>query len=576
MPGTWIISPPWPQREEAARRLGKPPLIAQLLYNRGIDDPGTARAFLNPELKLLHPPEALPGATAAAEIIARAVRDRRRIVIYGDYDVDGTTGTAILWHVLKLADADVSYYIPHRLEEGYGLNGDALRQLHDEGAGLVITVDCGITAVEEARLARELGLPLIITDHHAPGAELPEADALVHPGVDPGYPNRDLCGAGVAFKLAWAIAQKVCQSDRVTPAFREFLVSAVGLVALGTIADVVPLVDENRILARFGLSGLRESQMPGLQALIDSARLSDQKINSEHVGFWLAPRLNAAGRMGHARLAAELLTHADATRAREIALYLEEQNRGRQSVERRILKEAMEQIEAQDLASDAHRAIVLAADGWHAGVIGIVAARIVDRWHRPTVMIALENGEGQGSARSIPHFALHEALAECSEHLDAHGGHAMAAGLRIQREKVPAFTEAFVGRANQNLTGKDLLPTLRLDAEVTLGELTEPLVQEIERMAPFGMGNPKPRFASSWLELDREPRVVGKNGGHLQFSLTDGRISRKAIAFGKADLLQPLVDHRRCRVAFEPILNTFNGRTSVELRVRDMAFPGDD
>ncbi len=573
MPKRWMISPPWNRREASARLLGVSPLIAQVLHNRGIEEPDAAKGFLAPELKALHPPELLPGAVEAADVIVEKIRQSRKIVIYGDYDVDGITATAILWHLLKTAGADVSFYIPHRLEEGYGLNGDALRQLAERGVDTVISVDCGITALAEARLARELGLTLIITDHHTMTHELPEAAVLVHPGLGEGSPNTDLCGAGVAFKLAWAIARSLCGTPKVTPDMRTYLLNATCLVALGTIADVVPLTGENRILTKFGLQGLAACDHFGLRALLESARLLDEKkINTEHVGFWLAPRLNAAGRMGHAQLAAELLTDAPETRAREIAMYLEEQNKGRQSLERRILKQAMEQIEARDLASDARRAIVLASSEWHPGVIGIVASRIVDRFHRPTVMIALENGTGQGSARSIRHFALHTALAECGDHLLAHGGHAMAAGLRIDSARVEPFTEAFIEHANKRLTGSDLLPTLRLDAEVELRELTTPVVQDIQRLAPFGSGNPRPRFATGWLNVSGEPRTVGKNGDHLQFALTDGTHTLKSIAFKQKERIQALCDHRRCRVAFEPILNTFNGRTTVEMQVIDFAF----
>jgi single-stranded-DNA-specific exonuclease len=577
MPKQWIIASPWPACSEAARRMGVSPLLAQLMYNRGIVEasaaPDAAAQYLSPQLKNLHAPELLPGVTPAARLIAEKARTRCRIVIYGDYDVDGITGTTILWRLLTLAGADVGYYIPHRLEEGYGLNAEALRQLKREGADTVITVDCGITAIEEAKVAREIGLTLVITDHHALSPTLPDVDNIVHPQVGEGYPNHDLCGAGVAFKLAWAVARELCDSQRVTPEFRQFLLDATGLAALGTIADVVPLVGENRILARFGLTGLRESKLPGLIALIESARLADQKLDADHVGFWLAPRLNAAGRMGHAQLAVELLTHATPERGREIAIYLEEQNRQRQSLERRIFKEACEQIDAHNLASDARRAIVVAAEDWHAGVIGIVASRIVERYHRPAIMIALSNGQGQGSGRSIRQFALHEALADCAEHLLAHGGHSMAAGLRIEREKVPAFAEAFVGRANVRLTGKDLEPVLRLDAEIPIAALTEPLVRDLQRLEPFGSGNPRPRFASQLLRLDGEPRLVGKTGDHLLFALSDGTNHRKAIAFGQKDKLEPLQKKRQCRVAFEPVLNTYNGRTSVELQVLDMEFP---
>jgi len=575
MPKRWMIASHWPEREQAAQRLGVSPLVAQLLFNRGLTDREEAHTFLNPQLKTLAEPDALPGAVKAANLIADKVRQHKPIVIYGDYDVDGITGTAILWHILTLAGADVSYYIPHRLEEGYGLNAEALQQLRTDGTDTIITVDCGISAVEPARVARDIGLTLIITDHHTAGDTMPKADAIVHPRIADGYPNPDLCGAGVAFKLAWAIARTLTGSQRVSEQFRDFLVDATGLVALGTIADVVPLVGENRVLAKFGLMGLAESKLNGLTTLIEAAQLNDQRLSSEHVGFWLAPRLNAAGRMGHARLAAELLTQADEARAREIAVYLEEQNRKRRSVQRRIVKEACEKIDENNLASDARRAIVLASHDWHAGVIGIVASRIVERYHRPTVLIAIENSQGQGSARSIRHFALHQAMADCSEHLIGFGGHAMAAGLRIAPDNIDAFTEAFVARANQILTAKDLEPKLRLDAEVPLSFINTSLIRELEQLAPFGQDNPKPRFASPMLELEGEPRTVGKTGEHLTCCLTDGKVRLRAIAFGQKVHLPALLEHRRCRVAFEPVLNTFNGRTNVELKILDFEFPGE-
>nr|HPZ97560.1 DHH family phosphoesterase [Phycisphaerae bacterium] len=295
----WIIKQPWPGCESMARRLGVHPLIVQLLFNRGLDRPEAMKAFLEPRMSMLHAPEELPGAKEAAALIVARMHEGKRIVIYGDYDVDGITGTAILWHLLTLAGADVSFYIPHRIDEGYGLNADAVRQLARDGYDVLITVDCGITAVEEIRLARDLGLTTVITDHHRPGSTLPDAHVVVHPGLEGKYPNHDLCGAGVAFKLAWAIAKHLSNAEKVSPEFREFLTSAMGLVALGTIADVVPLLGENRVLARYGLANLKASKLSGIAALIESARLADQKLNSDHVGFWLAPRLNAAGRMGH-------------------------------------------------------------------------------------------------------------------------------------------------------------------------------------------------------------------------------------------------------------------------------------
>jgi single-stranded-DNA-specific exonuclease len=573
----WIIAQTDPRCEGLASQLGVTPMVASVLLNRGLDDPAAARQFMRPQLKDLLAPETLPGVTEAAEHIAAAVRNRHKIVIYGDYDVDGITGTAILWRCLRLAGADVDFYVPHRLEEGYGINGEALRRLAETGTKLVVSVDCGITAKAAAAVAAEVGLELIVTDHHTIDPDnVPDATVLVHPGLDGETAQRDLSGAGVAFKLAWALAQTFCNATRVTNEYRTCLLDAVSLAALGTIADVVPLTGENRIITHYGLSVLKTSALPGVAALIDSAGLGKDTVTSTHVGFNLAPRLNAAGRMGHARLAVELLTRADDARAREIAIYLAEQNRQRQSVERKTRKHACELVAAGKLTSDANRGLVVAAEGWHAGVIGIVASRLVDEFSRPTVMLAIDGDTAQGSARGIRHFNMHEALMQCSEHLETYGGHAMAAGLKLKTENIEAFTRSFVEHANQTLTAADLRPKLRLDGQVALAEVTEPVVTALGQLEPFGVGNPKPRFATDWVELVGEPRVVGKSGDHLQFSVREDGTVRKAIAFGQAKHLDRLGDERRCRVAFIPILNHFNGRTSVELEVVDFKFPGDD
>ncbi len=535
--------------------------------------PAGAKSFLDPKLTDLHEPSTLPGAERAAERIAQAVNRGEKIVVYGDYDVDGITASAILWHTLQLPQANVDLYVPHRLEEGFGINAEALEKLREEGAQLVISVDCGITASQAARRAREIGLDLIITDHHLPHGELPDCYQIVHPTVLGDSPNHDLCGAGVAFKLAWIIAQKLSRAVKVTPEFREFLISAMGLAALGTVADVVPLTGENRIIARHGLAGLPHTNIVGLQALIESAGLAGEKIDAYAVGFKLGPRLNAAGRMGHARLAVELLTRADHNRAREIALYLEDQNGARRALEQKITKQAKQMVRQDKMDRDHCRAITLAYPGWHAGVIGIVAARLVDEFHRPVVMISLDNGVGQGSARSVRHFELDLALEDCSEHLLSYGGHKMAAGLKIAADKVDAFREAFRTCANNRLTAKDLIPALQIDAQVHLADLNEPTVRSILDLGPFGAANPRPRLASDWLELEGEPRCVGQTQDHLQFALRQDNIMRKAIGFGMAKHLQALRDHRRCKVAFEPIINSFRGRETVELQVIDLQFP---
>lgn len=582
MPRDWVIHQPASQRDSIARALRVSPIVAQVLCNRGVTDDAAARRFLKPSIADLPPPEELPGATHAAERILDAVRAGRKIVIFGDYDVDGVTAVSILWHCLRLIGADPQYYIPHRLEEGYGISADALRTFASEGAQLVITVDCGITAVEPARLARELGVELIITDHHTPctrddgSLDLPDA-ILVHPGLPNGgaspYPNRDLCGAGVAFKLAWAIAQCASKSKKVRPELREFLLEAVALAAMGTVADVVPLVGENRTLAYHGLLGLQQSKLHGIRALLRASGLADKKVEGFDVGFRLGPRLNAIGRMGHARLAVDLLTRASPDEATRLAEHLDQQNQARKTLERRILTEARAMVAASGQDAEDVRAIVLASPEWHAGVIGIVAGRIAEAYCKPAVLIALENGVGQGSARSIRNFPLNEALADCREHLISFGGHAMAAGLKIAADRVDPFREALRRRATSVLTPRDMTPKLHIDDVVELRQLDAPLVADLARLEPFGAGNPAPLLATETLELAEEPRAVGSGGAHLQVTLREGRARCKGIAFGQAAIRPRLLDQRKCRVAFSPIINEWNGRRSVEMQIADFQFP---
>lgn len=575
----WIIEPPRAEARDFAARLGVSSLTAQVLLNRGVESVEAAQTFLNPKLSDLYEPDRIFGMERAAELLAAAVRDRRRIVLYGDYDVDGITGVAILWHCLTLAGAAPDFYVPHRLEEGYGINTAAIEKLARDGAQVIVSVDCGITAIEPARVARRMGVELIITDHHRPlsgadGApELPEAAAIVHPGLGESPVNPDLSGSGVALKLAWALAQKLSAARRVTPEFREFLLTATSVAALGLIADVVPLTGENRIVAHQGLRGLPSCPQPGVQALIRSARLDGKSLDGYDVGFKLAPRLNAIGRMGHAHLAVEMLTRATPEEAQRIAKNLEEQNSKRQALERRILADARDMVAERGMDGDGTRAIVLASEGWHAGVIGIVASRLVDEYGKPAVLIALENGAGQGSARSVRHFPLHEALHECRAHLVSYGGHAMAAGLRIESARFAAFAEAFLGRAAQRLTAADMRPRMQIDALADPSELVEPLMRELSRLGPHGMGNASPRFATDWLDLCGEPRLVGARSDHLQFSLGRNGVQRKAVAFGMAKHRDLLCDARRCRVAFRPMLNEWMGRRSVEMQVLDFQFP---
>jgi len=587
---SWTIAEADPAAAELASRLKTSPLIAQVLLNRGLKQPDDCERFLRPNLKLLHEPALLPNLIPAAQRIARAIGEKQRIVIYGDYDVDGITATAILWHAIGALGGNVDFYIPHRIEEGYGLNSQAIAQICDSGAQVIVSVDCGITAIEPARIARERGVDLIVTDHHdwhltaeqpaengsAPSARqpmLPDCCAIVHPrlgGSGVAYPNPSLCGAGVAFKLAWGIGQVACGADRVNQPFREFLVEATALAALGTIADVVPLIGENRALAHFGLSGLRNSKIVGIKALIASAGLTGQNLDSFHVGFSLAPRLNASGRMGHARLAVEMLTTSDEKRAMEIATYLEQQNRSRQAMERKILDEADQQVAEHKLAEDGCRAIVVGAEGWHPGVIGIVASRLVDRYHRPAVMVALNNGHGQGSARSIAGFHLAHALEACASHLESYGGHEMAAGLKIETPKFADFREAFCSYAMQTLTPEQLVPEIIVESLGELRQFTAALVGDLNRLGPFGHGNRRPVFVCRNLTVAGPPRRCGKTGQHLQLAVRQGEQSMKCIAFGMGDLELQLKSGTIIDLAVEPVLNEYNGRTNVELEVKDL------
>jgi single-stranded-DNA-specific exonuclease len=573
MSNNWIIAPPHAARDDLAVQLRISPLAGQVLCNRGLTDLEQARAFFDPKLGDLLPPEALDGTQKAADLIAETIRQARKIVIYGDYDVDGITGTAILWRVLRMAQANVDYYIPHRLEEGYGLNEQAVRQIVADGAGLIITVDCGITACGPVQAARQLGARVIVTDHHSLRDDLPPADVLIHPQVSH-YACPHLSGAGIALKLAWAIAQRFSPGSRVTQEFRDFLLDATSLAALGTIADVVPLLAENRVLARFGLLGLANSQNTGIRALLTVAHLADQRLHSDHVGYWLAPRLNAAGRLGHAGLCVEMFTTADARRAVEIAAYLEAQNRQRQSIEKQITAIARQMVIDRGMDRNDYRAIVLAGEKWHPGVIGIVASRLVDEFGKPAVLVTFDPADadrmGQGSARSIEGFALDQALASCAGHLAGFGGHAMAAGLKVHRDSFERFSEAFLTCAAEKLRPQDMARTLRLDAEAGLAAVTLNLIAELNRLAPFGQGNPKPRFASPWLRLAGSPRIVGRGQDHLQMSVTDGRTVRKAVAFSMAKWLAAILAKGMLRLAFEPIANEWNGRTSAELRVIDI------
>ncbi|MBN2593829.1 MAG: single-stranded-DNA-specific exonuclease RecJ [Sedimentisphaerales bacterium] len=571
----WVIQPPDDRRRQLAKSLRVSPLLAQVLINRGITDSEEASVFLRPKLTELIDPARMPGIEPAVQRLKQAITNKEKITVYGDYDVDGITGVAILWQILTMLGADVDYYIPHRIDEGYGLNTEAIETLTKSGTKLMVTVDCGVTAFKSAELAAQLGLDLVITDHHQRDLKLPRATAIVHPALEAAYPNQDSAGAMVAFKLAWAVANEFNPGRKLEPRLRDFMLSATSLAAMGTIADIVDLRGENRVLTSYGLKALLDCKLSGIEALIETAGLTGHSLDSFHIGFRLAPMLNAAGRMGHARLAVELLTSDSPIRSMQIAEYLKEQNSLRQQCERKIFKQACEMIIERDLNHPDRKSIVLASENWHTGVIGIVASRIVDKFYRPTIMInsadAL-NGIAQGSGRSIPGFCLLSAIRACSQHLSSFGGHKMAAGIRIETEKIEQFAAKLEDYARENLNENDVEAKLHIDAEVPLETFRIETVNELQLLGPFGQGNPEPTFATKGVRLASPPRRVGSGREHLQLAITDNTAAIRCIGFRFGKLEKKLLESEFFNIAYQPQINTYNGNSSVEFILTDIQF----
>ena len=561
--GTWTISPcPHRQADSLAQGLGLSEITASVLVRRGYGDPEVARAFLAGE-QALHDPLLLGDMSAAVERLRGATADGKRICVHGDYDVDGICATVLAVLVLRELGADVSWHLPSRFDEGYGVSGATLERLAEEGCGLVLTVDCGITAVDEVRRARELGLEVVVTDHHRPGDELPDCPLVATRPSD--YPFPELCGTGVVYKLGQALLG----------ADSEVLRRHLDLVGLATIADVVPLLGENRSFVIAGLRALARTQKLGLRALMKVAHVDPATVDTGQVAFRLAPRINAAGRLGHPRAALELLLTEDADEARLLADRLEELNRDRQAVEEKILRAAIAQVEEWPEAKRRRKAYVVWGDDWHEGVIGIVASRLVERYHRPVVLLAGGEGLWKGSGRSIPSFDLHGALRGCAQFLQRFGGHRAAAGLSILPEWIEPFADAFAEQAEGLLTPEDLVPTTVVDAVLPRGaKLTLDLCEELRRLAPFGLGNPDVTLLAPGCELG-ELATVG-DGKHLRFRVQrDGRDSGGAIAFGQGTQLDRYRRVGRYDVAFRLQENRWNGTVAPQLVVRRV-FDSDD
>ncbi len=560
----WLLKQPLATAlQGAAQDFAIHPLVVAILAGRGIIEPAAIRPFLNPALADMLAPCHMKDMSAAVERLLVARSKRELVCIYGDYDVDGITGTSLLVSFLRVAGFDCRYFIPNRFDDGYGLNTESLDQIINQGATLIVTVDCGITAIDEARFCREKGIDLIIVDHHAPKQAIPDACAVLNP-LQPGcgYPFKSLAGVGVAFNLLVALRAALRDKGAFdagsVPDLRQWL----DLVALGTIADVVPLIDQNRIYATHGLKLLSGSVKPGIQALKRVAGINGS-VSSGQVGFRLAPRLNAAGRMESAVPGVDLLLSGSYTESCSIAEELDAANAERQSVERSILEEAIKLVESSG-NYPARRSIVLASSSWHQGVIGIVASRLVERFHRPTILIAIDSdGTARGSGRSIPGFHLLDALTSCAAFLERFGGHRHAAGVGLSSDRIDDFAAAFEAEASRVLNDDDLVPCLNVDVEVRPEDVTRELALDLKRLEPFGMGNPEPVLMMRGMTVVGQ-RVVGDS--HLRLKLSgDGKLFN-AIAFRMASRTLP----QSLDIAFFPEINEWNGTSSLQLRLKDL------
>jgi single-stranded-DNA-specific exonuclease len=537
--------------------------VARVLANRGITSLEEARPFFNPKLDHLHPPFLMKDMEPAVERILKNIRQHKPILIFGDYDVDGTTAASMLYLTLAKLGAEAHTYIPNREQEGYGLSLPGIQYAQSVQADLIITCDCGINAFEQVDYAQQQGIDVIITDHHTPATTLPNAAAILNPKrSDCAYPFKGLCGGGVAFKLA----QALWDAEGREP---QAILTLLDLLTLGTAADMVPLLDENRVMVRHGLEQIRETRRPGIRALLKMTGLEGKSLTVGQIVFGLAPRINAAGRMGNANRVVTLLTTEDPHEAFQLTNELDQENQRRQKIQKAVIDEALLLVNAEvDLERD--RTIVLQGHGWHPGVVGIVASHIKEIYYRPTVIISIdENGLGKGSARSIPGFDLYQALTNVREYLEGYGGHPMAAGLTLQEENIPKFREALLEYANQQLTPDDLIPTLTIDSEINLTDINGRFMDFLEKLGPYGPGNMRPKFVAREVEIVGHPRLVG-HGEHLRFRARQRQSVYTAIGFNMAQHYEDLITGYPVDLAFVVEINEWQGTSSIQLNIRDI------
>jgi len=555
----WQVRKDNPQfQNDLSSKLGISKVTAQLLLNRGIKSVQEASDFLKGKLSSCHDPFLLKDMDKASARIKKAISDGEKILIYGDYDVDGMTSTVLLYTALQNIGAHVVTYIPNRIEEGYGLNLAAIKKADREGVRLIVTVDCGITSFKEIDYAKALGIDVIVTDHHEiVESRLPNALAIINPlQPDCGYPFKHLAGVGLAYKLAKALYDG-------TPNFADDFLD---LVSLGTVADIAPLIGENRILAKHGLEELNKRERPGLKALMEVGGLSGKEIISGHIGFILGPRINAMGRIGSPQKAIDLLLNKDSVKALALAKELDAENRSRQKIEAGILEEALSKVD-REVNFKHHRVIVLAQEGWHPGVIGIVASRIADRFYRPAILISLDGKYGKGSGRSIDGFHLFEYLLRCKDSLVGFGGHESACGITIAKDRITEFRDRINAEAANNASEGIFSPKLDIEMDIRLSDLNEDVIDEIESLSPFGSENPKPVLASRNLIVKDGPRRIGKNG--FKIWVTDDRVTCEAVSFGRSDMELPRPG-QTLDLAYSPSINSWQGVDSIQLELKDI------
>lgn len=566
----WTVAEPSPEKEEAlAREFNLPPIVARLLINRKIETPAEAEFFLKADLTKLHDPFLMLGMKQAVDRIVAAIESGEKITVYGDYDVDGVTAAALMVHFLRELDAPHDYYIPERMVEGYGVNKEALKKIRGGGSVLVLTADCGITAVEETAFANEIGLDVIISDHHQVGeGGLPDAIAILNPHQEGcRYPYRFLSGVGIVFKIAAAVRttlhQKGWDKERL-PNMKKHL----DLFALGTIADLAPLTGENHVLSLHGLEAMRTTQKPGLVALKAIAG-SEAKMDSVAVGFGLGPRLNAAGRLGKADSGFHLLTCQDLKQAHGMAQSLDDINEERKKIQSWTQEEAEYLMDREAPLEGADSVIVIASENFHPGVIGIVASRFVERYYRPVILIAMKDGAGKGSARSIPGFNIFKAMTDCSRFLGQFGGHAYAAGLNIEANRLDDFKKAINEVGRRYLTPDKLVPELIIDAPLILNDIDRDFFDAMQVLAPFGRENPAPVFMSAGVTI-QGLRFVGKEKNHARFQAVQGGHAMQAIGFKMAGAFRSLQPEEPVDIVYEINLNEWNGRESLQLKLLDL------